>query len=105
MNSHCRYDTLYFQLGTDNDKPILFVAGKGNNGAKAIACARILHLRGVHVELVTLVTGDEDNLRPNMQEQLELFDNLVGNKERRALDFGYIREWKNVIMNGILGFP
>jgi len=96
-------DTLYYHVSLDRDSPILFVAGKGNNGANAIACARILHLRGIRVELVTLVMGDEDNLRPNMQEQLELFDELVGNGKRRARDFEYIREWRGVIVDGILG--
>lgn len=95
-------DTLYYHLGLSSNK-ILFVAGKGNNGANAIACARILHLRGVHVELVTLVTGDEENLRINMQEQLQLFDDLVGIKKRKALDFEYIEKWNDVLVDGLLG--
>lgn len=95
-------DTLYYHLGCCKHR-LLFVAGKGNNGANAIACARILHLRGVHVELVTLVSGDELNLRPNMQEQLQLFDDLVGSERRKGLDFGYIQIWNEVVVDGILG--
>lgn len=30
-------DTLYYHLGLSHSDPILFVAGKGNNGANAIA--------------------------------------------------------------------
>jgi len=110
-------DTIHYHLGlippsspSEDTAPLLFVAGKGNNGANAIACARILHMRAVFGQKIRLVTlvDDEDGsiLRPNMSAQLELFDALVGRDKRMAINKGgeaLIREWKGVIVEGVLG--
>jgi len=95
-------------------KAFLFVAGKGNNGANAIAAARMLHLRGRSVQVAALVnnpeTSDGDNsLRPNIQEQIDLFLDFVG-RDRisfvpEALDeiHSFSSDGHGVIIDGILG--
>jgi hydroxyethylthiazole kinase-like uncharacterized protein yjeF len=96
-------DTLNWHLGIDPFTPLLFVAGKGNNGANAIAAARILHLRGFSVSLVPLVKSTDENLRPNMVEQFELYDYFVGSSTVHPLDWEVIKNHKGVIIDGILG--
>ena len=106
------------------DIPLLFVAGKGNNGANAIATARILHLRGFQqTSVVTLVDPNKNNnndittsssyLRPNIQEQVDLYKNFTsasGGDDKEStcrifpLDFDRIQNFKyGVIIDGILG--
>lgn len=96
-------DTLMYHLQISDNTPLLFVAGKGNNGANAIAAARILHLRGRQVEVVPLVQPDSDNLRPNIKEQFELYTFFVGEDRLLPLDFTKIRSFGGVIIDGILG--
>lgn len=99
-------DLMHYHLHIEPTTPILFVAGKGNNGANAIACARILHLRGFeNLSLVTLVDPkDEDNLRPNIREQLELFSHFVGSSNIYPMDWDAIKRHDGgVIVDGILG--
>lgn len=99
-------DTIAYHLPIDRDSNLLFVAGKGNNGANALACARILYLRGwKNVEAVPLLDPSEDGaaLRPNIAEQLELFEHFVGPDRLHPLDVERIRRHEGVIVDGILG--
>lgn len=100
-------DTIAHHLGLENNNatPLLFVAGKGNNGANAMAAARILYFRGwKNIRLVPLVRPDDDNLRPNIKEQFELFHELVGKEKVHPLNFDLIRSFEDgVLIDGILG--
>lgn len=51
----------------------------------------------------TRITRRHSSARPNMVEQVELFDEIAGISKRRMLDANYIRNWNNVIVDGILG--
>ena len=98
-------DFIHFHL-KDTMRPLIFVAGKGNNGANAIAAARILHLRGFSVRMVPLVspTDDPKSLRPNIAEQFELFRELVGPSSWFPLDWDVIRNFSDgIIVDGVLG--
>ena len=124
-------DMVAYHLGLSRDGScLLFVAGKGNNGANAIAAARMLHLRGWNVRVVPLVElqpadgaeGDGrssgadgpspasgggsysfEGLRPNMKEQLELYAQFVGTDRLHPSDWDRIRLHGGVIVDGILG--
>ena len=96
----------YHILDHRKGHPMLFVGGKGNNGANVIAAARILHLRGVDVRVVALV-NDDGQQRPNIQEQLDLFEVFVG-KERlsyAAADptLQAVKDFGGILIDGILG--
>lgn len=103
-------DTLAYHLGLDRAaSKLLFVAGKGNNGANAIAAARMLHLRGWDVTLVPLfeVTPPDGNMearaamRENIREQLDLFESFVG--ADRIGDLDGISKHEGILVDGILG--
>ena len=102
-------DTLLYHLDTDSRRRnFLFVAGKGNNGANAIAAARMLHMRGMHnTQVVTLVdpTDDVSNFRPNVQEQIDLYRHFAGAANKLfPLDLERIRSFRDgIIVDGILG--
>lgn len=98
----------HLPIGDKETSKLLFVAGKGNNGANAIACARILYLRGwKSVKLVPLVDPGAEhggvNLRPNIAEQLELFQHFVGASTMFPLDLDKIKNHDGVIIDGVLG--
>jgi hydroxyethylthiazole kinase-like uncharacterized protein yjeF len=99
-------DLMHYHLldgSIGEDTPLLFVAGKGNNGANAMACARILHLRGfTNIQLVTLVDPKGD-VRPNIREQLDLFAHFVGESNIHAMDWDVIKNHKGIFVDGILG--
>jgi hydroxyethylthiazole kinase-like uncharacterized protein yjeF len=100
-------DCLHYHLDIAQTTPLLFVAGKGNNGANCLAAARILHFRGWReISLVTLfdpISNPENNpLRPNTAEQLELFRSFVGSDQLHPLDLKRVEEF-GVIVDGILG--
>ena len=109
-------DTLLYHLNLSAETKFLFVAGKGNNGANAIAAARMLHMRGRNTEVVTLVdpftapdkNNNEKPLRPNVREQIELYQQFAGNGSLFPLDLERIRQFNKgggggVIVDGILG--
>lgn len=100
--------------------PLLFVAGKGNNGANALACARILALRGfTKIECVTTFDPSpaEGELRVNIAEQIDLYREFVGvgegdDRDDRLLDrdYTYLSKWGErtntsgaVVVDGVLG--
>lgn len=96
----------FLQYHLHCQQPILFVAGKGNNGANSLAAARILHFRGYQtVQVVSLVdpATDRNLLRPNMQEQLQLFTDFVGSTYLHSLDYAKIQSWQGIVVDGILG--
>jgi hydroxyethylthiazole kinase-like uncharacterized protein yjeF len=96
-------DALQYHLEISENTPFIFVAGKGNNGANAVAAARILHLRGRQVKVIPLVEGTSENLRPNIQEQIELFTHFAGTGRMFPLDLDIVKSFKGVIIDGILG--
>lgn len=51
-------------------KQVLCVCGTGNNGGDGVACARILHTKGVKVHL--FLTGNRDRFSEQMQKQMEI---------------------------------
>jgi NAD(P)H-hydrate repair Nnr-like enzyme with NAD(P)H-hydrate epimerase domain len=62
-----------------------------------------LHLRGRHVQVIPLVEGTAENLRPNIQEQIELFTHFAGTGRMFPLDLDKVKSFKGVIIDGILG--
>jgi NAD(P)H-hydrate repair Nnr-like enzyme with NAD(P)H-hydrate epimerase domain len=111
-------DTIHYHLGiTPYTTPLLFVAGKGNNGANALAAARILAFRGwSNITVVPLVqtqtqiqptNNDDDsksNLRPNIAEQFQLLSDFGHADKIHPLDWERIQKFQEgVIIDGILG--
>jgi len=90
-----------------NKPKLLFVAGKGNNGANAIACGRILAMRGwdnIHLVLAFACdNGKKESLRPNISEQLELFEHFLG-KNHILHSIDTIPSFTNgYLIDGVLG--
>ena len=99
-------DTLHYHLGiVPYTTPLLFVAGKGNNGANALAVARILAFRGwSNITIMPLVQPSEHNLRPNIVEQLQLLSDFGLADNIHPLDWECIQKFqRGVIIDGILG--
>lgn len=97
-------DLMHYHLDSiDEDTPLLFVAGKGNNGANAMACARILHLRGFNNIKLVMLVDPSGELRPNIREQLDLFLYFVGETNIHVMDWELIKNHKGVLVDGILG--
>ncbi|CAB9518457.1 Bifunctional NAD(P)H-hydrate repair enzyme [Seminavis robusta] len=96
-------DTLLYHLDITSSIPFLFVAGKGNNGANAIAAARMLHLRGRETFVVLLVDPAKDDLRPNIREQIDLYHDFAGGDRLFPLDLDKIQQFEGVLIDGILG--
>ena len=96
-------DTLLYHLGINDKEEFLFIAGKGNNGANAIAAARMLHLRGRSVRAVVLVDPLTDVLRPNISEQLELYRSFVGEDRLSVMDFDVVKGFRGIVIDGVLG--
>jgi NAD(P)H-hydrate repair Nnr-like enzyme with NAD(P)H-hydrate epimerase domain len=99
-------DTLHYHLGiVPYTTPLLFVAGKGNIGAKALAVARILAFRGwLNITIVPLVQPLDNNLRPNVVEQFQLLIDFGLADKIHPLDWEHIQNFKRgVIVDGILG--
>jgi hydroxyethylthiazole kinase-like uncharacterized protein yjeF len=96
-------DSIHYHLGIEPTTSLLFVSGKGNNGANAVAAARILHLRGFTVKLVPLVSPSEPDLRPNISEQFALFSDFVGSDSWFPLQYDVIENHTGVIIDGVLG--
>lgn len=98
-------DAIMYQLDVDENTPMLFVAGKGNNGANAIGAARMLHKRGRETTVLPLVdVRNGDELRPNIKEHIDLYRHFAG--EERILspsDISTIEGFEGVIVDGILG--
>jgi hydroxyethylthiazole kinase-like uncharacterized protein yjeF len=70
-------DLLTYHLGLDKSEPILFVVGKGNNGANGIAAARHLVGRGRrNVKVLLGFSSEEMNDMP--REQLKLYEHFGG---------------------------
>lgn len=101
-------DTIQYHLYIPITSQLLFAAGKGNNGANAIAAARILYLRGygnIRVRLISLLpTTDESQqtLRPNIYEQVALFCHFVGSSRLVDEDWEDIIEYHNRSDGGLL---
>jgi hydroxyethylthiazole kinase-like uncharacterized protein yjeF len=99
-------DTIHYHLGiVPYTTPLLFVAGKGNNGANALAVARILTFRGwSDITIVPLVQPTDDNLRPNLVEQFQLLSDFGLDDKIHPLDWAHIQKFQGgVIVDGILG--
>jgi hydroxyethylthiazole kinase-like uncharacterized protein yjeF len=99
-------DTLHYHLGiVPYTTPLLFVAGKGNNGANALAAARILAFRGwSNITIVPLVQPSDNNLRPNIVEQFQLLSDFGLADKIHPLDWERIQNFEGgVIVDGILG--
>jgi hydroxyethylthiazole kinase-like uncharacterized protein yjeF len=97
-------DLIHYHLPVDEMTPLLFIVGKGNNGANAMACARILHLRGFsNIQLVTLVDPADESLRLNVREQMDLFSHFVGDQNIKVMDWKMIQAHEGVIVDGIVG--
>lgn len=96
-------DTIAYHLGLAIDTPLLFVVGKGNNGANGMAAARILFLRGwKQVKVVPLVYPTDQN-SVNIAEQFELFHTFVGKDQVHPLDYQRIQDFEGVLIDGMLG--
>jgi NAD(P)H-hydrate repair Nnr-like enzyme with NAD(P)H-hydrate epimerase domain len=99
-------DTLHYHLGiVPYTTPLLFVAGKRNSGAKALAVARILAFRGwLNITIVPLVQPLDNNLRPNVVEHFQLLIDFGPADKIHPLDWERIQNSKRgVIADGILG--
>lgn len=100
-------DTIEYHLPINKDSShLLFVAGNGNNGANAIASARILGMRGWRgrISLVTLFDPiSDDSLRPNIVEQLNLYKKFVGCTTVDPMGIESIWRHDDVIIDGVLG--
>lgn len=82
-------------IGTLDGKQALIVAGKGNNGGDAIACARYLHNWGVQVAVVS-----PEEVNQNAQHHLELAEK-IGIPINHTLQ--PIKE-PDFVIDGILGY-
>ena len=58
---------------------VLAVAGIGNNGADAVAAARILKTHGIHAE--ALVVGNPEKMTESMERQIQIAGELGVNVE------------------------
>ena len=54
------------------EEKVLAVAGGGNNGADAVACARILKEYGVEVDIVVLQDNDNTNEPLKLQKEIAI---------------------------------
>lgn len=63
-----------FQKEKVRKRRVLIFCGTGNNGADGAAIARILHLRGFYVTVLTV--GDEEHRTEEMQQQLSIDEKL-----------------------------
>jgi NAD(P)H-hydrate epimerase len=100
-------DALHYHILQDAsaiDTPLMFVAGKGNNGANAMAAARLLHFRGFNKISVVTLFDASTALRPNTQEQLDLLKTFLGEDKIFSLDFDKIQNFADgVLVDGVLG--
>ena len=82
-------------LETCSPKRVLVIAGKGNNGGDGIALARMLHLKGVAVDLF-LALGEP---KGDAKTQLEIYKRVGGSVLRDLPDLnGY-----DLLVDGIFG--
>jgi hypothetical protein len=86
-------DTTHCHLGiVPCTTPLLFVAGKRNNGANALAVAHILTFRGwSDITIAPLVQPTDDNLRPNLVEQFQLLSDFGLDDKIHPLDWAHIQ--------------
>ncbi|MBE5962565.1 MAG: NAD(P)H-hydrate dehydratase [Lachnospiraceae bacterium] len=62
------------QEGNQKSERIIAVCGTGNNGGDAVACARILHVKGWNVAI--MLTGEEERCSTQTKAQLAIARNL-----------------------------
>jgi NAD(P)H-hydrate epimerase len=87
-------------------RPVLSLAGTGNNGGDAVVAARHLKERGLDVTLVVL--GDEAGASPDMAAQLGMARALgitpeVLDGKQAALELGALVERHPVVIDGMFG--
>ncbi len=83
-------------LRNGNQGTVLTVAGNGNNGADAIACARILKEYSVDVEILCL--SDMENLNGPIKVQMD-----IANKYKIPIYFELPEKEYDIIIDGIFG--
>jgi len=76
---------------------IIVVCGSGNNGGDGIAIARMLHLKGYHVEV--FFAGDETKSSDETKKQLKIIRNLGLTEYNSYVDFNHAQ----VIVDAIFG--
>jgi len=74
--AHRTADFVAYELAIPPSTPLVFVAGKGNNGQNAIAAARALRGRGHATTLV--LAAAEEALPPLLQEQVAIYRSFGG---------------------------
>jgi hydroxyethylthiazole kinase-like uncharacterized protein yjeF len=99
-------DLLTYHLGLDKAEPILFVVGKGNNGANGIAAARHLVGRGrKNVKVLLGFSREEMNDMP--REQLKLYEHFGGMallwKDDKDAMVPSLTAKGGIIVDGLLG--
>lgn len=80
-------------------KKVLVVAGKGNNGADVLSCARKMASRGyeVMIALTARQLGKEADFQKDILKKLGIEANPIDAK------FGELLSWADFILDGILG--
>ena len=88
----------------EDARPVLAVAGTGNNGGDATVAARHLKERGFQVSLVVL--GKKERLTPDAKTQLQIADRSGLAPEFVDEDEGRVRallEYRPTVIDGIFG--
>ena len=83
---------------------VLVVAGRGNNGADVLSCARKLHSRGYDVKVAVLedkLLGEEALFQKNLLERIKVSVHTV--KTGNVQQFKEFLKEKDFVLEGILG--
>lgn len=86
---------------------VLAVAGMGNNGADAVAAARILVCHGIHAEVI--LVGDPEKMTESMETQLRIANEIGINVEMTSPDnaasclYAYKKKHFGYLLDGIFG--
>lgn len=89
-----------FLEGNPSGKRVMVLAGSGNNGGGALACARRLHGWGAEVEVYTVI--DPEHMKSASAHQLSILER-IGVSVRSGAELGATRGFE-LIVDGIIGY-